>query len=92
MSQTSEPDGTAAVPRSTPAQNDRALHVLVPEDAIIHARRAALDSKPRLSFRHFVAQLLLQARPIVNKECGSTSSEQERPPAFEAQHQAAEYS
>ena len=44
------------------AKKVRALHVLVPEEAHLHARRAALDS--RLSFKAFMARLLLAAKPI----------------------------
>lgn len=65
MSPTSEADGTATVPRITAAQKDRALHVLVPEEAIIQAHRAALESKPRLRFRHYITHLLLNAKPHI---------------------------
>lgn len=77
MPPTSEADGTTAVPPMTAAQKDRALHVLVPEKAIVHAHHAALDSKPRMPFRHFIAQLLLEAKPIVNEEGSTATSKQD---------------
>jgi len=57
-------DGTETPASVATTQRDRALHVLVPEEAIIQAHRAALESKPRLRFRHYITQLLLAAKPI----------------------------
>ena len=51
---------------SIPKPKERALHVLVPEEAHLRARMAAVMS--RLPFKHFMAHLMMSATPIIVAE------------------------
>jgi len=56
---------------SIPKPKERALHVLVPEEAHLRARMAAVIS--RVPFKHFMAQLMMSAMPIEAKPMSAVS-------------------
>ena len=56
---------------SIPKPKERALHVLVPEETHLRARMAAVIS--RVSFKHFMAHLMMSAVPIEAKPMPAVS-------------------
>ncbi len=63
--QTPPPVRRSTTRQKNEASKDRALHVVVADEAIKNARRAAVNSEPPFRLRHFIERLLLSAKPII---------------------------